>query len=349
MNINKDNIGIFQIILTQQCNANCSYCVQGIKKNNNISNPLPIKKIIDFFPKNSNYSIGFYGGEPLLKFNTMIDIAKRLKNINPNIKFVVTTNGLLLTEDKVKILNDLGFRVSISHDGENHSILRGLDPLKDNGGVIADIQDLNFMSTITSLNWNYYDIWEYFEKYRLKYGIKQPKVSHSPLKDIKGVVNNNLFIYKNKNFEIMLDNVISDLKIDILSNNKDSYVYSYFKGVLGSFYTKEANNIDITPCKSSFRYLTIDLQGNIYNCHNDMRVCSNINDMQFNPISDIFYTQKECKDCVVRKYCDGGCPLLNKDKIKYYCYFRQQEWGKLLNMLNQIVYERSDIIEDNYS
>ena len=76
---------LHQLILqvTQQCNLRCEYCAySGIYEGNRThsSNRMSFetaKKAIDFFlehsTENSNVSIGFYGGEPLLEF----DLIKR--------------------------------------------------------------------------------------------------------------------------------------------------------------------------------------------------------------------------------------------------------------------------------
>ena len=124
--------------VTQQCNLRCKYCAySGIYKNNRTHNSRRMnwdtaKKAIDFFFKRnkslSDIVVGFYGGEPLLEFELMkkcVEYAKS-KNEGKRIKFNITTNGTLLSDEVVDFLVKENFSVSISLYGnaETHDINR---------------------------------------------------------------------------------------------------------------------------------------------------------------------------------------------------------------------------------
>ena len=94
-----------QLIITHQCQLNCTYCFENYK-DNNVMTLDTCKKIITFLSENNinnePQDISFFGGEPLLHFNDIIQpIIDWNKNElqNKNIYFTFTTNGLLLTED----------------------------------------------------------------------------------------------------------------------------------------------------------------------------------------------------------------------------------------------------------
>lgn len=115
--------------ITQQCNLRCSYCVySGNYHNrehaNKIMSEEVAKKGIDFLAEHSIDSkrvhIGFYGGEPLLRFpfiKQQIEYAqKRLKGKQHS--FGLTSNGTLLTEEIVKFFSENNVALTISLDGD---------------------------------------------------------------------------------------------------------------------------------------------------------------------------------------------------------------------------------------
>lgn len=126
---NYTNILVLQ--LTQRCNLRCSYCAYTIntsekhhrKHSNNDMTWEVAQKAVDFYVEHSKKvkfpSIGFYGGEPLLKF----DLLKRIvlyaeeKFRGKTIDFRITTNGTLLTEEVICFFEKHNVLLTISLDG----------------------------------------------------------------------------------------------------------------------------------------------------------------------------------------------------------------------------------------
>lgn len=125
----KFGIRSLTINVTQICNLHCTYCAAGgdgtygdVVKKISIEKTLPqIKFFLDQLKPDSSFHISFLGGEPLLYPEALKAIAEytqseaQRKNISTSFK--VTTNGTLLTEKNVEILNSLGIGVIISLDG----------------------------------------------------------------------------------------------------------------------------------------------------------------------------------------------------------------------------------------
>lgn len=114
--------------VTQSCNLRCSYCVYSGKYNTRKHSPKSMsldlaKKGIDFLFEHSmdtnSVDIGFYGGEPLLKF----DMIKKLVHYayeqgeGKEITFNMTTNGTIITDEIINFLLDHKFNILISLDG----------------------------------------------------------------------------------------------------------------------------------------------------------------------------------------------------------------------------------------
>ena len=131
---------LVQLILqvTQQCNLRCEYCAySGIYAGNRVhsTNRMNLEvaiKAIDFFfahsIENSEVTIGFYGGEPLLEFELIKKAVSYVKeNCNgKKIRFAMTTNGTLLQGERAEFLAKNGFIIGISLDGskEEHDSCR---------------------------------------------------------------------------------------------------------------------------------------------------------------------------------------------------------------------------------
>jgi uncharacterized protein len=144
--------------VTQQCNLRCEYCAySGVyNKNRTHSNKRmslgTAQKAIKFFlDRNSELSdavIGFYGGEPMLEFDLIkqcVDYAKSLVE-GKRIKFNMTTNGTLLSDDTVDYLVENDFILGISLDGakEEHDVNRKFANGRGSfDTIIANIERIN--------------------------------------------------------------------------------------------------------------------------------------------------------------------------------------------------------------
>ena len=123
--------------VTQQCNLRCWYCAYSGLYHNRVHNASRMsfetaKRAIDFYlsrtgEKNRVY-FGFYGGEPLLEFDL---IKKCVEYVKKSVEgkealFGLTTNGTLLTDEKIDFFYENNFSLIISLDGskEEHDSCR---------------------------------------------------------------------------------------------------------------------------------------------------------------------------------------------------------------------------------
>lgn len=112
--------------LTSRCNYNCAYCFQGTKD--------AIDANIDDITATLNYilenrkelntpddipsTIAFYGGEPLLRKDLIIEILKKFPTSQyPSLYYSFTTNGSLLDKDFISSCLEHKVRIIISYDG----------------------------------------------------------------------------------------------------------------------------------------------------------------------------------------------------------------------------------------
>lgn len=99
---------ILQFLVTEDCNLNCVYCYEKHKSKRSLSAQFIKEKIHTEMLQDNSYrelSIDFFGGEPLLEFDTIREVVEWFHQVKwpPSAKayrFSVTTNGTLLDEQK---------------------------------------------------------------------------------------------------------------------------------------------------------------------------------------------------------------------------------------------------------
>lgn len=135
----RPDVNLAYFILSEHCNLACAYCFvgsdacgRGISKHKDMTVPVA-DRALDVFARqleesktdymNSESNIIFFGGEPLLQFDVLIHVARRVRSLSEqrpvlqNTNLAVITNGTLLDEERILALDALGVAVSISIDG----------------------------------------------------------------------------------------------------------------------------------------------------------------------------------------------------------------------------------------
>ena len=114
--------------IAHDCNLRCKYCFASTGDFGTGRKLMPLevgKAAIDFLLEKSvgreNLEVDFFGGEPLMNFDVVKEIVKyarsKEKEYNKNFRFTITTNGLLLTDDKIEYINKEMSNVVLSIDG----------------------------------------------------------------------------------------------------------------------------------------------------------------------------------------------------------------------------------------
>ncbi len=333
-------IGRCVLLLTDKCNASCKYCLQGSHEYNRIANraDYDIDKVVSSIPKNTEIEIQFFGGEPLLEFHTMIEVAYKIKSMNPKAFFRTITNGILLTKDKVNKLNELDFGVLISHDGKHHKSLRGYDDiLTTNPELFVGLKNRSFATTATSVNYDFYEIWDYFSNEAIRLGFKP---SEFPCKiniiEDCGSTDKSLMIYNHSGFEAMLEQVFCNMTKEIKSGNFSCDEFIQNASLIETLYGRISGKQKISPmCGYDFTTLTLDLAGNLYHCPNVFSKTGSINTRgfkagKFNP----YIHTLACQNCEALLLCGGGCTASPSSSKHYDCYIKKLQYKLLMKFLN---------------
>lgn len=222
-----------EVFLGSSCNLSCSYCF--LKKGETITNEnlnFYLKTIKELFEKNTDIkSIRFYGGEPMLKINSIKEILKVF--VGRRINIYVVTNGLL--ENEIRELINLSYKnrfklnivfsidnmntYDISRRVNNYEIFNNFINLKD------EFKEVNFSINVFKNNTN-----EDFLKI-----LDELNIDYLLIEDINSVGNttcdlfceNGLVLYKN---EIVRCKITKSLyNINIKNNRTGTCLFNKIK------------------------------------------------------------------------------------------------------------------------
>jgi len=125
----KEDLAMILLELTERCNLRCSYCIYDphyFDKRNHGTRDMAIttaRKAIEYLARCSGnkpqVGITFYGGEPLIQFQTIKECVAHARKIlkNKETAFSITTNATLVTPEIARYLAMEGFSVRVSIDG----------------------------------------------------------------------------------------------------------------------------------------------------------------------------------------------------------------------------------------
>lgn len=139
-------LSILSLVVTEDCNFNCSYCQQ--KKAASYLMVPEITRFLDFcspYLDRQMTDVVFYGGEPLLakeQIRAAVSYLDRKSRLDGStFRYTITTNGSLLDEDFIQLMATHRFILYLSFDGpaqdrlrqgDSHATLhRWIDRLKD--------------------------------------------------------------------------------------------------------------------------------------------------------------------------------------------------------------------------
>ncbi len=320
------------INISHDCNLRCEYCFAAkgdFGQGRCLMSLETAKKAIDFIIANSgtrrNLEVDFFGGEPLMNFDVVkqtVEYARSIeKKYNKNFRFTITTNGLLLDDEKTEYINREMNNAVLSLDGrkEVNDRLR----VTPNGKGCYDIIVPKYQKLVAGRGDKDYYIRGTFTKYNLDF-------------------TNDVLHFKELGFDqLSIEPVVSDPKLDYSIKYEDlPVVFKEYEKLAqtiiesrkkGEYYNFFHFMIDLNQgpcaikrlrgCGCGNEYVAVTPQGDIYPCHqfvgHEQYKMGNLNDGTFdNDMKQMFakanvYTKENCKNCWAKFYCSGGCNANN--------------------------------------
>lgn len=169
LSLRKANQYYLMVLPTYQCNLRCWYCTQEHSDLNMTDETIErIKHLINRKLSDttiSEFHLSWFGGEPLMAYKKVLELtsyAKSLtKELNKGFSSSITTNGTLLTPERIEALHVAGighYQITIDGDRNTHNLIKKLgkvsayDRTLDNINLIAKHTSVNIRFNYTCEN-----------------------------------------------------------------------------------------------------------------------------------------------------------------------------------------------------
>lgn len=312
--------------VAHDCNLRCEYCFAqtgDFGGERCLMSPETGRRAIDFLIENSgnseNIELDFFGGEPLMAWDTVVETVKYARSVEKrhgkNFRFTITTNGLLLDDEKIGFINREMVNVVLSLDGRREVTDRIRKTL--NGKSAYDVIVPKFQKLVQNRGDKDYYVRATFTKYNLDF---TDDVLH--LRDL--------------GFEqLSAEPVVTDTDEPCAITEADlPRVFAEYDRLCEVMMNREKDkfnffhfmvDLDQGPCAikrlrgcgCGNDYVAVDPNGNIYPCHQFVGIekwkMGNLYDGSFNEdIKSLFaathvYSKEGCRDCWAKFFCSGGC------------------------------------------
>ncbi|MBQ6795434.1 MAG: thioether cross-link-forming SCIFF peptide maturase [Clostridia bacterium] len=329
--------------IAHDCNLRCRYCFAHggeYMGKREIMSPEVGKKAIDFVIKESgarrNIEIDYFGGEPLMNFETVKEITEYAKaegeKHGKNFRFTITTNGILLDDKKMEYINENMGNIVLSIDGrkEVHDKVR----VRVDGSGSYDSIVNKFIKVARSRNQENYYVRGTFTRDNLDFA---EDVMHLADLGFEQISVEPVVAQESEDYALRKEDLprifeeYDRLAEKILEARKNGKWFNFFHYMIDLHESPCAYKM-LSGCGAGHEYAAVTPSGDIYPCHqfvNDPKykmgdVFEGVVDKD---IRDVFvksniYTKEPCGDCWARFYCSGGCAAnaisMNKDINKPY-------------------------------
>lgn len=317
------------INVAHDCNLKCTYCFASQGDFNGEKCLISYetgKKALDFLVKNSgnriNLEVDFFGGEPLMNFDVVKQLVSYGRSIekanNKKFRFTITTNGLLLDDDKIDYINENMDNVVLSLDGRKEVNDAMRRTINDKGSY--DLIVKNFKKLVDKRNGKNYYVRGTFTSQNLDFS--------EDVKHIRGLGFDSIsvepVVASPSEFYALKEEHVEDLKTEyeklaryyIEANRTEDNKFLFFHFMI---------DLDNGPCVykrsvgcgAGTEYLAVTPEGHLYPCHQfvgDTRfIIGNVDEgIINNDVVNMFTgvnvsTKEKCKACWAKYYCSGGC------------------------------------------
>lgn len=344
------------LLVTEGCNLSCDYCKVSASAT---FHRMPIeiaKRTVQLLVENSyarNVSVNLHGGEPLLMSDEWIDelisFGKHLsKQYSKNISFPATTNGTLLSQQRLQKLLNMGMSFSVSCDGPPsiNDLMRQRG--KDVQRSIQMAQVINYFPSIMAVihQKNYNKISEmmnwYFQQgassittnFITPQGRGAEEDLLEPAQMLVSTIQAVEFMYET-NLSVISNPLIHSINW-FANGEQDKSTISCYK----------------SECVAGKSILSVDFNGNMSLCAAidlgeyiiGMIFSDQINEDEYRQALNQFHDSSKsfvrCQTCAIKHICTHGCTAAcNKSRLykENYCSYTHLLWDYLNEQQEKIM------------
>ncbi len=321
--------------VSHDCNLRCTYCFAGkgdYSQGRMVMTAETGMRAIDFLLSQSgdreHLEVDFFGGEPLMNFDVVRQVVEygrsKEQEYGKRFRFTITTNGLLLDEEKIAYINREMSNVVLSLDGRkevNDKVRARVDGSGCYESVVPKFQKL-----VAGRGDKEYYVRGTFTRYNLDfakdvqalYEMGFDQVSVEPVVSAEHMPYS---LTQDHLPEIFAEyDKLADM---LLEQRKQGDFCNFFHFML---------DLDQGPCAikrlrgcgCGNEYVAITPDGDIYPCHqfigHESWKMGSLWDDSFNlEMKESFskstvYDKQDCRECWAKFYCSGGC---NANNMQY--------------------------------
>ena len=318
--------------VSHDCNLRCKYCFAAtgdFHTGRKIMDFETAKRAIDFVIERSgkrrNLEVDFFGGEPLMAWETVKQTVEYARSIekahDKNFRFTITTNGMLLDDEKIEYINREMSNAVLSLDGRkeiNDNLRIRVDGTGSYDSIVPKFQklvagrgdkDYYVRGTFTHYNLDFDEDVLHMADLGFDQVSVEPVVSSPELP----------WALQESDLETIFTRY-DKLADALIERRKAGNGFNFFHFMIdldqGPCIIKR-----LRGCGAGYEYCAITPEGDIYPCHQFVGVADyklgNIFEEGFNfELSDKFgalnvYTREDCGNCWAKFYCSGGCSASN--------------------------------------
>jgi uncharacterized protein len=311
--------------MAQGCNLRCTYCFagEGDYGNKSMMTPATAIKTVEFFARGADgafrerFHVIFFGGEPMLNFSAIQAVVEWCEAQPCRFSFAMTTNGTLLTAEKVEWLKSKRFALNLSYDGKGLQARQRLT--KDKTHNSESLVERKLASFTTQLG-------------ELRAFLLRATVTKANLDLLEEAIVSTLTA---RNFRLMVSHhatalrslAFGDADIDKLGAVYQRVIDRFLaagdyerllrldnlKGHLQTIHRGKTAQI---ACGAGVNYLTVSTAGRFYLCHRfneDESECygdveTGLDRGKLAAVAAFRDAKADpCRSCWMREWCAGGC------------------------------------------
>ncbi|WP_459128893.1 thioether cross-link-forming SCIFF peptide maturase [Guggenheimella bovis] len=314
--------------VAHDCNLRCEYCFAStgdFKGSREIMDLETGKKALRFLIEHSgnrkNLEVDFFGGEPLMNFDVVKELVAYGRQIEKehqkNFRFTMTTNGVLLDDEKIDYLNREMHNVVLSIDGRkstNDRMRKTITGTSSYDVIVPKFQhfvekrgDKNhyIRGTFTSFNVDFFEDLMHLRDLGFKELSMEPVVA-SPEEP---------YSFKEEDVPKIKEQyelLAKELKKRMGTADDFNFFHYMLDLAGGPCAVKRASG-----CGAGVEYVAVTPTGDIYPCHQfvgeeEFRI-GTLDTGITNPelvksfLKTSIFDKKACTECWAKYYCSGGC------------------------------------------
>ena len=314
--------------IAHDCNLACRYCFaeEGEYHGRRALMSFEVgKQALDFLIANSgnrrNLEVDFFGGEPLMNWQVVKDLVKygreQEKKQGQNIRYTLTTKGVLLDDEVMEFCNREMANVVLSIDGrkEVHDFMRPFRKGKGSYDLIVP----KFRKFAESRNQDRYYVRGTFTRHNLDFA---KDVLHLADLGFKQISVEPVVALPEEEYALREEDIpqiceeYDRLAAEMIHRHRQRKEFNFFHFMIdltgGPCVYKR-----LSGCGSGTEYLAVTPWGDFYPCHQfvgeEAFLMGNVFDgLKASELQEEFkgcnvYAKEKCRNCFAKFYCSGGC------------------------------------------